>query len=327
MSASAPDATDGLVTIRPARGDELLAAAAVYVAADRALARFTRALLHDQAEADRTNDAREATHDLETLIESSGDIVLVAELDDHGPVGIAGVVIRGRHAHITYLFVDPDWQGHGIGRALLDRLREDITRAGCDVTSLHASRDPRALQRYLRYGLTPAPPLLSLVAPRPSFPDIDIRDRLDAHPLRADDAALIATLGDLDAVVRGVRRPYDLRRWLDAGASGALLTRRDTAVPVGYYLVDVTGRRGCIGPLAAIDVERVPAVLTRALAAASALPDAETAEWIVHLPSENKTALAPLFAAGFRARQLTPYLTTGSIGRWDRYIFHDVDWL
>jgi hypothetical protein len=68
-------------------------------------------------------------------------------------------------------------------------------------------------------------------------------------------------------------------------------------------------------------------VLTRALAAAATLTGADSAEWWVHLPAENDAALAPLFAAGFRARQLTPYLATGPIGRWDRYVFHDADML
>jgi GNAT superfamily N-acetyltransferase len=315
------------LTIRRAQPDEIPATAAIYVDADRASAQFARALLHAPAEGDRSGTTREAIDDLATLVGKDTDTVLLA-FGGPQPVGMAGVVVRGRHAHITYLFVHPDWQGHGIGRALLDQLRGYIAAAGCDVTSLYASRDPRALQRYLRYGLHPAPPMISLVTARPSFPSLDLRDGLDAHPLRADDAALLATLGDIDAVVRGVRRPADLRRWLEEGAEGALLTRRDTAVPAGYYLCSVAKHgRGVIGPAAAIDVERVPAVLARALAGAATLPGAGSAEWWIHLPAENSAALAPLFAAGLQARQLTPYLATGPIGRWDRYVFHDANML
>lgn len=325
-------AEDRGLTIRQAQPDELEAAAALYIDADRALARFSRALLVDPAEEDRTGEAQEAADDLAALVCTETDTVLLAFGDGPEPVGMAGVVVRGRHAHITYLFVHPGWQGHGIGRALLDQLRAHIAAAGCNVTSLHASRDPRALQRYLRYGLHPAPPMISLVTSRPSFPDLDLRDGLDAHPLRADnanDAALIATVGDIDAVVRGVRRPADLRRWLEDGAQGAMLTRRGTAIPVGYYLCALTknGRRGDIGPAAAIDVERIPAMLARALAGAATLPGAPAAEWWVHLPGENSGALPPLFAAGFQARQLTSYLATGPIGVWDRYVFHDADML
>lgn len=314
------------VTIRPAEAREADSAAAIYLGADSASAQFARELLRGPAEEPRTNEAREAAAGLRALMGTGSDAVFLAFGDEPEPVGVAAVVARGRHAHITFLFVDPVWQGQGIGRALLGRLRSHIADAGCNVTSLHASRDARALQRYLRYGLHPAPPMLTLIAPKLSSPSLDLRDGLDAVPLHADDPALLATVGDIDAVVRGVRRSDDLRAWLSAGARGALLTRHGTSVPVGYYLIESNGRRARIGPVAAIDVERVPAVLHRALAAAD-LPNGDAAEWRVDLPAENQAALAPLFDAGFRARQLTPYLSTGAIGRWDRYVFHDEDLL
>lgn len=85
--------------------------------------------------------------------------LLVAEAD--GVVrGYCGVRPVGGATMLTDLFVDPERQGGGVGRALLDAA---LSGAG-DVFTF-ASRDPRAMSLYVRYGMVPRWPLLYLSGP------------------------------------------------------------------------------------------------------------------------------------------------------------------
>lgn len=313
--------------IRRASGDDFAAGASVYIAAEAQQAAARRARPRWPSDAARAAERDDAEADLAALAGRSSDLALVAEREGR-VVGVGGIIVRERHAHVTYLFVHPAWQGQGIGRALLNHLAAHA--AGCDLLSLHASPDPRALTRYLTLGLRPMPPTVRFAAASPRFPSLNLQDQLEAQPLHADDAAMLATVSDIDRAVRGVRRTDDLRSWLASGATGALLVQRGTSVPVGYFLIDPAdhqagmGSVATIGPVAAMDVERVPDVLGRALHAAGAVSDGDR-PWRVDFPAENQAAVAPLLAAGFRPQRLISYLATGTIGRWDRYIFHDDD--
>lgn len=307
--------------IRRATGDDVVAGATVYIEAEDALATSRRQRPRWPSDAARDAERAAAEGDLSTLSQRPSDLVIVAERA--GRIrGVGGIIVRERHAHITYLFVQPGWQEQGIGQALLTELAGHA--AGCELLSLHASPDPRALTRYLRLGLRPMPPTVRLTSAGPRFPALKLHDHLEEQPLAADDAALLATVSDIDRAVRGIRRVDDLRSWLAAGAVGALLVQRGTSVPVGYYLIEPNGDEATIGPVAAMDTERLPDVLGRALLAASKHARAEQ-PWSVDFPAENQAAVAPLMAAGFRPRRLISYLATGTIGRWDRYIFHDDD--
>lgn len=313
----------GELIIRPATAEEAMAGAAIYIDAEDALATSRRQRPRWPSDAAREAERAAAEEDLAAHRRRPSDLALVAVRD--GKVrGVGSIVVREGHAHITYLFVHPEFQNQGVGRALLNALAAHA--ASCHVLSLHASPDPRALTRYLTLGPRPMPPTVRFTATAPRFPSLDLRDHLVPVPLRADDAATLATVGDIDRAVRGVRRPDDLREWLASGATGALLLQHGTTVPAGYFLIDHTGEQAAIGPVAAMDVERFADVLARALHAASESPAAGK-PWRVDFPAENHVAVAPLLAAGFRPQRLIPYLATGTIGAWDRYIFHDDDLL
>ena len=312
------------IVYRPARRDELAAAARVYVRADDELDHrlHGRSLRNPAA---GVEEEAAALEDLVLLHEDASEQVWVA-VRGAEVVGVAAAAIRERHWHLVYLFVLPAAQGRGIGRGLLERVHAAGGAAGCDVFTLQASDDPKALTRYLALSLAPQPPSIDLRATAPAFPPVRWDDGLESHPLRSDDAAMLATVGDIDRVVRGVRRPADLRRWLDEGAVGALLTRRDTGAPAGYYLVSDRGALGRIGPVAAMDAQRFGDVLGRALAAAGAR-ERPRLVWRVDIPGENRAAIPPLFAAGFRPRRLSAFFASAPLGRFDRYVLHDEDLL
>ncbi len=64
------------------------------------------------------------------------------------PVGFGGVVTRSGVTRLADLFVDPDHQGQGVGKALLREVLGDAT-----VLTTSASNDPRALPLYARAGM------------------------------------------------------------------------------------------------------------------------------------------------------------------------------
>jgi len=313
------------IAFRPARPEELPAAARVYVRADDDLDRRLHGRSLREPAAPGADEAAGALADLRLFHGEGPERVWVAVRGGE-IVGVGAAAIRERHWHLVYLFVLPEAQGHGIGRALLERVRVAGVVAGCNVFTLHASDDPKALSRYLALGLAPGPPNIVLRAEAPRFPRPRWDDGLEELPLRADDAAALATVGDVDRAVRGVRRPADVRRWLEEGAAGALLLRRDAGAPAGWFLVSARGETGRIGPVAAMDAERFGEVLGRALAAAGEVAQPGLS-WRIDAPGENRAAIPPLLAAGFRPRRLSNFFASAPIGRFDRYLVHDEDLL
>lgn len=83
------------------------------------------------------------------FISESGAFWL-AQRDNAGVVGFAGVVDRDGATYLTDLFVDPNTQSQGYGRALLEAAWGD---APSRMTS--SSQDPRALASYVRFGARP----------------------------------------------------------------------------------------------------------------------------------------------------------------------------
>jgi len=129
------------VIVRPARDDDLAAIARISVANDEPVA----------------DPDRPGSRYLEHLLGNAR--LLVAETDA-GVVGFAGAIDTPPGWFLTDLFVDPEAQGRGIGRALL---AEALPTSGPRLT--FSSSDPRAMPLYIRAGLAPWWPLLYLRPP------------------------------------------------------------------------------------------------------------------------------------------------------------------
>ncbi|WP_051389470.1 ribosomal protein S18-alanine N-acetyltransferase [Arthrobacter sp. 35W] len=77
---------------------------------------------------------------------------IIAELDG-AVVGYAGLMCVQPIADIQTIGVLPDFEGRGIGRAMLTELIEESRRRGADDVLLEVSAaNPRAQELYLRYG-------------------------------------------------------------------------------------------------------------------------------------------------------------------------------
>ena len=87
------------------------------------------------------------------IIEESG-FSEVAEIDGQ-LAGFVNFENREGVAHVSYLFVDPGFQGRGIGREMLTRAVGAATRAGfSNATLLTATANSRARAFYEREGWT-----------------------------------------------------------------------------------------------------------------------------------------------------------------------------
>jgi hypothetical protein len=162
----------------------------------------------------------------------------------------------------------------------------------------------------------------------PVLPDLPWQDGLEPVSITQDRPEVMATVGDLDKLVKGVRRMADIERWLtEENATGDLLLRRSDGRPVGYAIVSRDAQFGRIGPVVATTPEGMAAVLRRALHAAKTLdPDRELV-WRADVPGQNRVAFNLLTAAGFHPWNLLPWFSNGEIGLWDRYIVRDEDQL
>jgi len=313
-------ATPNLV-IEPAGHDDIVAAAQVYQAAAEALSDQLRARNPWTNAAARTEDLQLAIRILANLRAAAGQSVVVAR-ERGDVVGVGALQLQPPHAHVAFLFVHPDSQNRGIGRQLLARLRQVIDESGSTVVTLASSRDPRAWQRYMRFGLHPGPPQLPFRAQAPRFPAMPQNEGYVARPIGAADLDPVVAL-DRDA--RGVDRTRQIATWLAAGDAGVLVERAATGEPVGYALATMGPHHGQVGPVVANAPGTFPLVLDHALALAGTVPNPYERPWRVAFSARNHLAIAPLLAAGFSAENLVAWFESGPVGHWDRYIFRDED--
>ena len=76
--------------------------------------------------------------------------MVIAATDDGEPMGFGGIVVRSGVTRLADLFIDPDQQGRGVGKAILGELLH-----AAEVMTTSASSDPRALPLYARAGMRP----------------------------------------------------------------------------------------------------------------------------------------------------------------------------
>ncbi len=310
------------ITIEPAGRDDIVAAAHVYQAAAEALSDKLRSRNPWTSPAARAEDLQQAIRTLGGLHANDHRSVIVAR-DSRDIVGMAAVHIHGPHAHIAFFFVHPNAQNRGTGRRLLDHLREFIAGSGATAITLASSRDPKAWQRYLRFGLYPGPPVLPFRSPAPTFPaTIPKRRDLVGRSLMPADLDLVS---GLDKPVRGADRRDRIAHWLADGGGGSIVTEQRSGAPVGYALVSMRTHHGQIGPVVSTTREHFPYLLDLALSTASGMPNPDKRPWRVDLSARNHVAIAPLLAAGFSVENLVSWFESEPIGQWDRYIFRDED--
>ena len=307
--------------IAPATLRDLVPAAELYQRAVEALATTLQQRAPWPTQDEREADLRQAVRVLARLHEANERAVVVARAE-HTVVGMAAVLIEGDHAHLAYLFVDPDWQEQGIGAALLESIRAEIDRAGASQVTLASSRDPRAWHRYLRWGLHSGPPQLAFRTDQPAFP-ASFQSPV-GFATRTMTAADMRAVSELDRVVRGTDRAERLEVWLrESDWAGVVLNDQDAIC--GFAFVTVGDDTADAGPIVGRDPESFVVALDLALFEAGRVANPRDRPWRVDCSARNVHAPPHLLEAGFRLASIVNWFETNPIGMWDLACFRNED--
>jgi GNAT superfamily N-acetyltransferase len=194
-------------------------------------------------------------------------------------VGFGSAVAYADLTFLSFLFVLPELQAAGIGRALLERAMQDDAYRGVCIDSIQ----PISAALYGRYGMTPRVPLYMLTgAPRRELPALPAG--VELRPIDA------ATAAALDRELCGVERPADHEGWLRWGRRRYGIYESGAALGYGY--VQESGR---LGPLV-VKQEELLLPLLGAL-----MNQVEPVEsWMVTVPGPAAQAFQGLLNAGFQ---------------------------
>lgn len=231
----------GGVTIRTMRADDLADAYRVFRLAIVDL--HTR---HGFAPPDPPEEVWRSQQ--EHLLAHDAERCFVAE-EEGEVVAFVSSWARGDAWFLASLFVTPEFQGRGLGRALLERTWGDHARR----QTLTDAIQPVSNGLYGRLGLIPFTPILSLAGEPRADPPREL------EPAGGD----VAALRDLDRAAYGFDRSVDHAYWRLRGAT-LTLWRRDGG-PVAY---SYAWPHGQIGPVAGADADAAAAGLRAELARA-----------------------------------------------------------
>jgi GNAT superfamily N-acetyltransferase len=226
--------------------------------------------------------------------------------DDHGHIVAFGIVMRRGHvAFLSFLFVEPSWQGRHIGRVILDTC---IRGAGDEVEHISTCAEadqPVSTGLYVAAGLAPRTPLYLLRGALPDNALPELPKGVHRLPMTAEQVAA------LDRELVGYERPQDHALW--SRERHGVLFSDDAGTVLGYGYAHPSGR---VGPVAAIE----PAYLPSFIGSLVRITDVLEGRQLV-VPGPAMTALQPLLAAGLRIDG-TPavYCSGGLAPHFDRYV-------
>lgn len=226
----------------------------------------------------------------------------IAELDGQ-TVGFSRSVIHDGVRELTELFVKPGTQSAGLGRNLIERA---FPKEGADNRLIIATSDFRAQALYLKAGVFPRFPIYYFGRAPQAVP---FESDLQFVPL-PNEAATLATLGELDRDVIGFRRDVD-HQWFLANRQGFLYVRNGRPAGYGYL-----GHNN--GPFALRDAADFPAVLAHAESTAHA---AGHSEFGVEVPMVNETAVTYLLSRNYKMDVfMAMFMSERPLGHYDRYL-------
>lgn len=206
------------------------------------------------------------------LIRHDGERCFVAEAAGR-VVGYAAGIIRGDWWFLAALFIDPDFQGRGVGRTLLERA---MAGAPARRMTIADAIQPVSNALYARHGLLPLTPVLI-------FSGTATTTRASGLEAGPPDPATLATL---DQAAYGFDRTVDHEFW--ASRASATVWRRRGA-PVAYSYRWPNGR---IGPLAGLDEAAAAGALRGELASS---PEAT-----ITIPGTSRSLVRVAIESGLR---------------------------
>lgn len=209
---------------------------------------------------------------LRHLLAHDGERCFVAEADGR-VVGYSASFVREETSFLAALFVDPGFQGMGVGRELFALA---FAEAPARRMTISDAIQPVSNGLYARNGLLPATPILGFRGAPASLMPADV---VASKPVAA-------SLALLDRAAYGFDRAVDHAFWT-AEASPTLWLR--DGEPVAYSYLWPTGR---IGPVGGRDEASAAAALWAELA--------RQARPYVEIPGTSRSLVKVAFAAGLR---------------------------
>jgi len=311
----------GAVSYRPVRSDELEACAGVW---RHGINDYARRLNQPDVPPDTASLLRLYAHlrstDPERFVVGTTPTSGTGHDDGDGDgdpdrgeriVAFAAAVLRGRLWFLSMLFVLPEVQGGGVGRALLAQVAPRDGEASFRSTATDSAQ-PIANALYASHGIVPRVPLLNLIG-LPQQPDAFGSLPSGIVPVAFSDTAregggeghrrLAEAVDALDREVLGVAHPED-HAFLRQESRTGWLYRGPDGTPVGYGYATEAGR---IGPVAVRDEALLAPILGHLSNAV--IPRGAFALW---LPGTAGRAVVSALQAGFRLDQFPVLLC------WDR---------
>jgi Acetyltransferase (GNAT) family. len=238
-------------------------------------------------------------------------VATVPATDGERVIAFASAIVRERLWYLSMLYVLPEFQGSGLGRALMAQVRP------ADETMIRAvstdSAQPISNALYAADGIVPRMPLLSLTG-LPRRPEAFGELPSGIVPLAFDEIAagppdgqghrlLVEAIDTLDREVLGVAHPLD-HRFLRTESRRGWLYRGPDGMPVGY---GYAGEAGRLGPVAVRDAALLGPVLGHLTSVV--VPRGAFALWV---GGDADRAVVPALRAGFRLDRFPVLLC------WDR---------
>jgi len=347
----------GPLTFRPARPDDVPACAEVWAAA---MSDLQLRLNQPAVTGDLAPLGRLLAHVRETDPERFRVATRTAGVPDGVPAGMTGrqptdgtggpdeperivgfvsATIRGDVWFLAMLFVRPEEQAAGLGRALLRQVlagpaepeRAGSMAGGGDRTAsarpsvmatVTDSIQPISNALYARLGIVPRLPLFHLVG-RPARPEAlaPLPAGITAVPFEAIAAGppdgpghreLVAAVDRIDRVLLGYEHPQD-HRFLRRDGRVGYLYRGPDGVPLGYGYTSPVGR---VGPVAVLDETLLAPVVGHLLAVLR--PRGASSLWI---PGAADRTFRALLEAGLRIEDFPALLCwSRPFGSFERYL-------
>jgi GNAT superfamily N-acetyltransferase len=250
-----------------------------------------------------------------------------------------GIAVQREHVwFLSQLYVLPEEQHHGIGRAILTQILPSIAQAPQPDETTAGTADDRTGRRdgvmatctdsaqpasnglYARYGIVPRVPVFNLVGqpadppPLPALPasiEAAAMDRQGPRAARTSNSTDRA-VDSIDRAILGYSHPAD-HAYLRATGRIGFVYQTAAGEPVGYGYSSEVGR---FGPIALLDETLTAPVIGHLMAAIK--PRGATSAWV---PGANDRAMVALLRAGLRIEGFPAQLCwTRPFAALDRYV-------
>src|SRR5579863_5843445 len=253
----------------------------------------------------------EPSTEMRHLIRTDPKLSWVA-LEDGRPIGFSVGFVREELWFLADLFVLPEAQGKGVGAELIKRCLAGGIERGARVRAVMSSNDSSARVLYIRAGMAPRFPMMTMQGPARRLIDLPASSGKirRVEPTKGS----IRKLGDVDEAIWGRRRDPEHRFWLDEYKFNCLAIGNRSGGIDGYaYYSSVASRPpwNCeprrIGPIAA---RIAPHQLSLLRAIGDAFGPDATDIVEIGIPGINMTAMSALLDVGFKIDHVGQFMAS-----------------